>query len=100
MTVDSHEVEVPIRIYAPVDKGNHWRCQYEIDWPDGTRMGKGYGLDSVQALLVAMKCVGAELYTSEAHKAGQLKWARSRGGYGFPLFPTMCNLYEGDDKRM
>jgi hypothetical protein len=41
-----------------------------------------------------------ELYASEAHKAGRLKWERPRGGYGFPLHSGIRDLYEGDDKRM
>lgn len=100
MTVDGGEVAVPVKIYAPADKGDHWRCEFEIGWPDRTRRGKGYGIDSTQALLVAMQSIGVELYTSEAHNAGRLKWDRPRGGYGFPLRSGVSDLYEGDDKRI
>jgi hypothetical protein len=100
MTVEGREIDVPVTIFAPSDRGDHWRCEFEIGWPGRTRRGKGYGIDSVQALLIAMQCIGIELYSSEAHEAGQLKWERSRGGYGFPLHSGIRDLYEGDDKRM
>lgn len=100
MTVDGADVEVPVRIFAPIDRGDHWRCEFEIGWPERMRRGKGYGIDSVQALLIAMQCIGVELYSSEAHEGGRLKWDRPRGGYGFPLHSGISDLYEGDDKRL
>jgi hypothetical protein len=98
--VDGQEVEVPVTIYAPVDKEDHWRCEYEIGWPDKSRRGRGYGIDSVQALLIALHNIGAELYASKEHKARRLKWERPRAGYGFPLASGIRNVAVGDDKLM
>ena len=100
VTVEGCETDVPVTIFAPIDRGDHWRCEFQIGWPGRKRTGKGRGIDAVQALLIAMQCIGVELYTSEAHAAGQLKWEQPGGGYGFPLHSGVSDLYEGDDKRM
>jgi hypothetical protein len=71
--------------------------------PEGIRRAKGLGIDSVQALLIAMMNIGAEIaeiYASDAHRSGKLMWDRPGGGYGFPLVPGIRDLYEGDDKLL
>ncbi len=98
MLVDGSEVEVPVTIYAPTDKMDHWRCEFEIGWPDKTKVGRGYGLDAVQALLIALQTIGIQLYTSAAHKQGKLKLDEPHGGYGFPPNAAMRELYEGLDR--
>ena len=92
------EVEVPIQIYAPErDATNAWLCTYEIGWPGAPRRFASGGFDSVQALLLALQMVGAELYSSEHHEAGRLVWEKEGGGYGFPLPRAMSDLLVGDD---
>jgi hypothetical protein len=98
--IEDGEVEVPVRIFLPVDAADHWRCDYEIGWPHGTKRGCGNGIDAVQALLSALQMVGVALYTSEAHTSGSLKWDEPGGGYGFPLGRGVRDLYQGRDKLM
>jgi hypothetical protein len=98
LKVGRRAVDVPVMIYAPVDKGDHWRCAFEIGWPDEPKQGEGNGIDAVQALMTALKFVGAELYTSKAHKAGKLKCPGQRAGYGFPLPWTLRDLAEEEDR--
>ncbi len=100
ITVGRREVEVPITIYAPIDKGDHWRCAFEIGWPDKPKLGAGNGIDAMQALLIALKFIGTELYTSKAHAAGKLKCPGLRAGYGFPLPQTIRDLAEGEDRYL
>jgi hypothetical protein len=100
MQVGRRAVEVPITIYAPVDKGDHWRCMFEIGWPDKPKLGAGNGIDAPQALLIALKFVGAELYASKAHADGRLKCPGERAGYGFPLPWTMREEAEGEDRYL
>jgi hypothetical protein len=100
MEVDARDVEVPVSIYLPIDKHDHWSCDYEIGWPNRRRRGKANGIDAVQTLLIAMQMVGIELYTSEAHKTGRLKLDEPGGGYGFPLSYGVRDLYEGRDKQL
>ena len=55
------------------------------------------GIDSMQALLLALQMIGAELYSSKHHDAGELVWEREGGGYGFPVPRTISDLLVGDD---
>ena len=97
---EAGERAVPIRIYAPEEEnGGHWVCRYEIEWPDHTVKRFGVGIDAVQALVLALQIIGAELYTSPAHEAGRLSWAEG-SGYGFPLAKSVRDLAVGEDKEL
>jgi len=72
-------------------------CEYEIDWPEGTRKFAAHGDDSVQAIELALKMIGAEIYASDYHKSKMLRWEKSGQGYGFPVARTLRDLLEGDD---
>ena len=71
-----HPVEVTLA--APRFEMGCWRCAYEIHWPSGSRRFFGAGADSMQALILAMQMVSAELHTSAAGKAGECS-SRGRG---------------------
>ena len=93
-----HAVEV--RIFKPERVDDHeWKCEYEIGWPDATRRFAGHGIDSVQALNIALQMVGTEIYTSTYHRAGKLHYHKLPGGYGFPVAANCRDLLEGDDKE-
>ncbi len=98
MDVDAGVVEISARIFLTIEKEDHWQCEYEIDWPNGVRKKKAYGIDSVQSLLIAVQLIGIEIYTSEAHRSGKLMWQAHGDGYGFPLPSGIRDLYEGNDK--
>jgi hypothetical protein len=95
----SRTVPLEIRIHAPVLVDGHWLCAYEIDWPEGTKRMEAAGFDSVQALLIAMQMIGAELYTSSYHAEGRLIFDKPGNGYGFPVVPTLRDRLVGDDAR-
>jgi hypothetical protein len=91
---------VPIRIFAPrAEPEGHWTCRYEIGWPHGVKAHDVGGVDAVQALLLALSTVGVELYTSDAHKEGRLRFERESSGYGFPVLAGLRDLLEGDDRK-
>jgi hypothetical protein len=92
-------VAVEIRIFAPQPDQAHWSCAYEIDWPEGTRKFATSGIDSIQALILALNMIGSEIYTSEYHKAGHLSLGDSWKGYGFPVPQNLRDLLEGDDAK-
>lgn len=96
----SGETKIPIRIFAP-EKTTHgsWSCRYEIDWPDKKHALDVGGLDSAQALVLALQIIGAEIYSSSYHKAGNLYWDKPGNGYGFPVVPTLRDLLQGDDTK-
>ncbi len=96
---DSHPVRITVQ--KPQETGfGDWVCEYEIGWPEGPRKFAGHGIDNLQALMLALQMIGAELYTSNYHRAGQLRYKALSGGYGFPV-PSNCrNLLVGDDRDL
>jgi len=94
-----NDVDVAIRVFAPEHDRGSWFCRYEIDWPEAMRKGAASGFDSVQALLFALEAIGAEIYTSEYHKAGDLMWTEPHRGYGMPVSQNLRDLLEGDDAK-
>lgn len=101
VAADSGEVPLPIRINRPVPaQQGSWTCRYEIGWPEGMRAIDVAGNDSMQALILAIHMIGAELYTSEYHRTGQLRDpANPEGGYGFPVPNSLRDLLVGSDRR-
>ncbi len=94
------DIEIPIVVFAPeCEKPGVWGCRYDIGWPDKFRSVTAYGVDSIQALLIALGMIGAEIYSSNYHKSGQLLWDTPGSGYGFPLSPTLRDLLVGDDAK-
>jgi hypothetical protein len=94
------EIKIPVRLFMPrIDTAGAWGCRYEIDWPEGTRSYAGWGIDSVQALMIALGMIGAELYSSSYHESGNLFWDKPGNGYGFPVVPTLRDLLQGDDAK-
>jgi Domain of unknown function (DUF6968) len=43
------------------------------------------------------RLIGAEIYSSTYHKAGNLFWETPGDGYGFPVVPTFRDLLRGSD---
>lgn len=90
--------EIAIRIFAPKQRDPRaWSCRYEIDWPEGRKAMDAWGVDSIQALLVALHMIGADIYTSSYHKSGSLFSEAPGRGYGFPVPSSLRDLLEGDD---
>lgn len=93
------ETKVPVRLFAPEPDVRGFACRFEIDWPEGRLERAAYGIDSVQALWIALQMVGAELYTSAYHEAGTLMFEEPGRGYGFPVPANMRDMLVGDDAR-
>ena len=94
------DIEIPIRIFLPEKLENDsWTCRYEIDWPEGKWTLAAHGVDSIQAIDLALHMIGSEIYTSNYHKAGKLFLEAPGGGYGFPVPKTLRDLLEGDDAK-
>ncbi|KRA55981.1 DUF6968 family protein [Devosia sp. Root635] len=88
-----------VRIYQPVVEDRSWACHYDIDWPNGPRKSAAHGVDSVQAINLAMTKIGAELYASDYHARGQLVFEKPGNGYGFPVPRPMRDALVGDDAK-
>jgi hypothetical protein len=94
------DLQIPIRVFAPEKTADgSWGCHFEIDWPDRKSARDIFGFDSLQALVCALQIIGAEIYPSHYHKAGQIFWGMPGKGYGFPVAPTLRDLLQGDDAK-
>src|SRR5262249_22463488 len=91
--------DVLIQIHAPEKADVDWICRFEIGWSAGKVERWGAGIDAVHALLSALQMIGAELYTSDQHKAHSLRWLSPNSGYGFPVPQSIRDLLAGDDKK-
>lgn len=66
VTPDGEAKRFRVAWMQPVARENDWVCEYVIEWPDGPpRARRIFGVDSVQALLLAMKVAAGELYDAE-----------------------------------
>lgn len=92
--------EIPIEIFAPErERPEAWSCRYDIGWPEGNRTYAGWGFDSIQAVVATLNMIGAEIYSSNYHKSGNLYWDAPGNGYGFPVVSTLRDLLQGDDLK-
>lgn len=92
--------KIPIRLFLPVRLGSGtWTCRYEVGWPERPSVNEGSGVDAIQAITVALRIVGAEIYTSSYHKAGILYLDAVGQGYGFPVPHAIRDLLVGDDAK-
>jgi hypothetical protein len=92
------DAAVPVRIFAPVEQQGSWACKTVIGWPDEASEIDAYGKDAMQALELALRMIGAQLYASEYHASGELMWLEPGKGYGFPVPNSLRDLLVGDDK--
>lgn len=98
LTADTGVVEVPVRIFQPVEDGSAWACRYEIAWPFEVRQSAAWGVDALQAVHAAMQRIAIELYMSPYHAQGLLAWGDG-AGYGFPMPKNGRDLLVGYDRE-
>jgi hypothetical protein len=94
----TNEISVPVNIHAPVEADRCWECRFEIDWPDEKSSRVVRGFDGVQALYLAMQRIAVEVYGSEYHRSGGLRWHKAGGGYGFPTIKANYGDLVGEDR--
>lgn len=80
------KVTVLIGKPEPYPDGRDFYCPYQILGIGAERVRYAGGLDSAQALILALNKIGADLYASAEAKAGQLSWTTGGdvGDLGFP----------------
>jgi hypothetical protein len=82
-------VEILIGKPEPCSDGVDWYCPHQTLGIGSGKIRYAVGVDSVQALILGLSMVGAELYASEEYESGRLSWdggART-GNLGFPVPP-------------
>jgi hypothetical protein len=62
-------------------------CPYQILGIGDERVRYGSGIDALQALMLTLKMIGADLYTTPEAKSGALSWVGQsvKGDLGFPV---------------
>jgi Domain of unknown function (DUF6968) len=93
-------IEIPIRMFTPKQQEPRaWSCRYEIDWPEGKEIREAWGVDSIQAMFLALQAIGSDIYTSTYHRSGNLYFEAPGRGYGFPVPVSLRDLLVGDDAK-
>jgi hypothetical protein len=87
--------EVTVGIKRPVPDDGPYKCEYQIVGMGSGKVRYAMGEDSMQALVLALQTIGADLYTSEAAKEGRLTWFGSRN-LGFPVPDGLADLVPKD----
>jgi hypothetical protein len=92
LTLDgSATVTVELLAPTPSDQSDDFRCGYRIDGLGASKVRYAYGVDSMQALLLAMQSIAAHLYTSEEAKTGRLQWL-GMSNFGLPFADAIADL--------
>ena len=60
-------------------------------------MFHGHGVDALQALVLTLQMIGAEIYSSSYHREGRLRVYPTETGYGFPVPRSLRDLLVGVD---
>ena len=94
LEISTSKRKVTVRLGTPTrfPDGNDYYCPYQVLGLGRDRVFYGAGVDSLQALILALHNIGAELYTSNEAKTGQLTWLDDRN-FGIPSqtrLPTWC----------
>ena len=74
--------EVVVEIQRPVPDQSDYRCDYSIGWPDGQKLSHAMGVDSVQALVLALKKLAVDISTSDEALSGRLTWLDNNDNFG------------------
>jgi hypothetical protein len=83
-------VEVPCRFFSPVAEGNDFRCKYTFEVGSAGRSRDVWGVDAVQALLLAMSGAHADLLMWREQGGKTVRWLGSEET-GLPV----ADLYRG-----
>jgi hypothetical protein len=84
-------VEVPCRFFSPVADGNDFRCRYTFEVGSASRSRNAWGVDAVQALLLAMSAAHADLLMLREQEGKTVHWIGDEE-IGLPV----ADLYPGE----
>jgi hypothetical protein len=94
------ETKVMVRLGRPerFSDSEDYYCPYEIRGIGAEHVRYAGGVDAVQALELALKAIGATLYTSSEWQTKELTW---NGGedLGFPVPDSLSDLLPGASKQ-
>lgn len=91
--LDGPDANVRVRIGKPrrVAGSAEYYCPYVISGIGTEGVRCAIGEDTTQALLLALKMIGSDLYCSEEYQSGTLTWNAAKD-LGFPLPESIRDL--------
>ena len=92
---DNRIVRVVIGKPQPYPGGHNYYCPFQIKGIGKEKVISAGGVDSVQALLMALQGISANLYTSAQARNGTLTWL-GRRNYGLPVTPAIKDFVPED----
>ncbi|MCZ6592725.1 MAG: hypothetical protein O7F69_11460 [Alphaproteobacteria bacterium] len=92
---DGRTVQVVIGQPQLFPEGGSFYCPIRITGIGKEKIMHAGGVDSVQALLLAMQMISANLYTSDEGRAGTLTWLGKRN-LGLPVAAPIQDLVPKD----
>ena len=87
--------EFACRFLRPVLDDQDYRCDIEIDWPKPCTFKHAYGVDEVQALLLAMQRVHVDLLAARENSGKLVSWLDQRS-LGLPI-PNTARDWDPDN---
>lgn len=83
---DGGHVDLYVWQPTPVPPGDHYACAFLISGLGSAKIRRGYGIDSIQAMMLTLLRAGLDLYHSDAYKNQELTYLGSRN-FDLPLLP-------------
>jgi hypothetical protein len=75
-----------VEIYAPVEDQGNYRCEYGLkEAGKPTRVSYAVGVDSLQALTLALQKLGVDIFLSDDAKEKELYWGDQNEDLGLLL---------------
>jgi hypothetical protein len=81
---DTQAVTVTIGTPQAFSDGKDYYCPYQIIGIGDERIRYASGVDTIQALFLALKKIGSVLHSSDPARAGSLTWL-GNSDLGFPM---------------
>jgi len=98
LTLDDKET-VSILIGKPeiLPGSDDWYCPHQAVGIGSGKVRYAIGVDSVQALVLSLSMLGAELYCSPEYEAGRLSWecGNVKGDLGLPVPQNIRDVFPG-----
>jgi len=94
---DSGKVILEVGTPYPVDDGKTWFCPYRILGLGNERVKRTGGIDSVQAVYMALQMAGTDLYTSDPSRQKELTWC-GQLNLGLPVPKTIADMVPPEDQ--
>lgn len=86
--------QIVVRIglpFAPTEYNGNYCCPYQIQGIGDEAIRYGAGVDSLQALYLALISISTDLYTSNEGRSGQITW-EGEGELGLPFADAISDL--------